>query len=222
MKEIINNENWRVFRVMAEFVESTEFMAEAGTSVTIFGSARTSEDNKYYKMAQKVASMFSEKGISIITGGGPGIMEAGNRGAQEGKNGQSIGLNIELPFEQSANPYIDREKDFHYFFIRKVMFIKYAKAIIIFPGGFGTMDEFFEALTLIQTRKSRKVPVILVGSEFWNPVVEILDQLMVKLGNISPEDMELFTVTDNPEEVVKIVEEHMNNTEHEISNNLER
>ncbi len=222
MNNIVNNENWRVFRVMAEFVESIEFMAEAGTSVTIFGSARTSEDNKYYRLAQEVAKMFSEKGISVITGGGPGIMEAGNRGAKAGEKGQSIGLNIELPFEQYPNPYIDREKDFHYFFIRKVMFIKYAKAIIIFPGGFGTMDEFFEALTLLQTGKIKKVPVILVGSDFWQPVVEIIDKLMVKLGNISPEDMNLFTITDNPKEVFDIVEKHMKNTQREISDNLER
>lgn len=220
MQDFINTENWRIFRIMAEFIESIEFMAQAGTSVSMFGSARITEDDRYYQLAEEVAFKFSEKGISVITGGGPGIMEAGNKGAKRGKNGKSIGLNIELPFEQYPNAYTDAMKNFHYFFIRKVMFIKYAKAILIFPGGFGTMDEFFEALTLIQTNKVTKVPIILIGKDFWQPMVKIIEKDIFKNNYISKEDLDLFVVTDDPDEIVQRVEDYMDSTQRTISDNL--
>jgi uncharacterized protein (TIGR00730 family) len=220
MEDFLVTENWRVFRVMAEFIESIEFMGQAGTSVTIFGSARRKPNDKYYKLAEEVAFELSSKGISIITGGGPGIMEAGNKGAQRGKKGTSIGLNIELPFEQKANKFIDRVKNFHYFFIRKVMFIKCAKAMIIFPGGFGTMDELFEVLTLIQTKKISPMPVILVGSEFWQPWIKMIEELMVESNSISKEDMKIFTITDDPKKVLAIVEGYMKATQRTITDNL--
>jgi len=220
MQDFINTENWRIFRIMAEFIESIEFMTQAGTSVTMFGSARISEDDKHYKLAEEIACRFSKKGISVITGGGPGIMEAGNRGAKRGEKGKSIGLNIVLPYEQLPNSYIGAVKDFHYFFIRKVMFIKYAKAILIFPGGFGTMDEFFEALTLIQTNKIAKVPVILIGKDFWHPIIKLIEEMMLKSHFISEEDLEMFTLTDDPNEAVEVVETYMNETQRTISDNL--
>ncbi len=220
MDEYLVAENWRVFRVMAEFIESIEFMAKAGTSVTIFGSARRKPSDKYYQLAEEVAYLLSNQGVSIITGGGPGIMEAGNKGAQRGKNGKSIGLNIELPFEQKPNQFIDWVKNFHYFFIRKVMFIKYAKAMIIFPGGFGTMDELFEVLTLIQTKKVTPMPVILVGRDFWQPWIKLIEELMVESNSISKDDLKLFTITDDPKEVLAIVEDYMTATQRSIKDNL--
>jgi len=218
--DFLGTDQWRVFRVMAEWIESVQFMASAGTSVTMFGSARTPDSERYYKLAEEVAYLLSKKGISIITGGGPGIMEAGNKGAQRGKKGKSIGLNIELPFEQEPNPYIDQMKDFHYFFIRKVMFLKYAKAMIIFPGGFGTMDEFFETVTLIQTKKIAQMPVILVGGDYWKDIISFMKNHMLDNKMIKKTDFDMLIMTDDAKEVVKIVENYMKKTQREISNNL--
>jgi len=207
--EIKTNDTWQIFRIMSEFVDGFETMSKLGPAVTIFGSARAKPGSKHYELARKIAKRLAEEGYGIITGGGPGIMEAANKGAQEGKT-DSIGLNIDLPFEQEANPYIDPDKliDFRYFFVRKVMFVKYAQAFVVMPGGFGTLDELFEALTLIQTKKIDKFPVILFDSEFWKGLLDwIKEELLEKYGYISPEDLEIIHVTDDVEEVVKIINE---------------
>lgn len=207
--------SWSIFKIMAEFVEGYERMNQIGPCVSIYGSARTKPENPYYQQAVDCASQFVDAGYGIITGGGPGIMEAANKGAQEAK-GKSVGLNIELPFEQSANPYIDLDKllNFHYFFVRKVMFVKYAQAFILFPGGFGTLDELFESFTLIQTEKITRVPTILIGSQYWDGLVDwIRETMLEKEGNISPDDMDLLRVTDSVEEAVAIVNEFYSGTE---------
>jgi len=197
---------WRVFRIMAEFVEGFETMSKIKPSIAIFGSARTRPSNKYYKMSVRVAKELSKKGFGIITGGGPGIMEAANRGAHEA-NGSSTGVNIELPHEQYANKYIDSDKllNFRYFFVRKVMFFKYAQGYIIMPGGFGTIDEFFEVLTLIQTRKTERVPIVVMGKEYWQPLMNWLKKYMLNFNFIEDFDMELFKVTDDPKEAAQII-----------------
>lgn len=195
---------WRVLRIQGEFVEGFDALAELGPAVTIFGSARTKEANPYYQAAVEVARLLGEAGLTIITGGGPGIMEAGNRGAQAAKV-PSVGLNIELPFEQSINPYADLVVDFRYFFVRKTMLVKYALGFIIFPGGFGTMDELFESLTLIQTGKLRNFPVILFGTSYWQGLMDWVRNTMLVEGYISPEDLKLFTVTDSPEQARDII-----------------
>lgn len=197
---------WRIFRIMSEFVEGFETMAKIKPSVLIFGSARTKPEEKYYKLTVEVAKEIVKKGFGVTTGGGPGIMEAGNRGAMEA-GGSSTGINIDLPFEQSANPYIDKDKllNFRYFFVRKLMFFKYAQAYVVMPGGFGTIDEGFEVLTLIQTGKTSKVPIIFMGKEFWNPLLDWVKEYQLKNKLISPEDMDLFSVTDDPEEAAKII-----------------
>jgi len=195
------SEGWRVFRIMAEFVEGFELMGDVTNAVCIFGSARTTPDNPYYGMAEDIAQQLSKNGFTIITGGGPGIMEAANKGARE-TGGKSIGLNIELPYEQSANPFASTVINFRYFFCRKVMFVKHTTGIVIFPGGFGTIDEFFEVLTLIQTGKIRRIPVIVCGTEYWKGLIQWLRQEMLGGGCISAEDMDLITVTDDPQEVV--------------------
>lgn len=202
--EIKTNDSWAIFKIMGEFVEGYEKMSKIGPCVSVFGSARTPEDNEYYKLAEEVAFQLTQNGYGVITGGGPGIMEAGNRGAKRG-GGISVGLNIDLPFEQHSNPYIDSDKsiDFDYFFVRKVMFVKYAQGFIALPGGFGTLDELFEALTLIQTKKVGRFPVILLGRDFWNGMVDwIKEVVLAKEKNISPEDLELFKIVDTPEEAV--------------------
>ncbi len=207
--EIKTNDTWQIFRIMSEFVEGFETMSKLGPAVSIFGSARAKPGSKHYEAARQIAKKLAEEGYGIITGGGPGIMEAANLGAKEAK-GSSIGLNIELPFEQSANPYIDKDKllDFRYFFVRKVMFVKYAQAFVALPGGYGTMDELFEALTLIQTGKVEKFPIILFDSAFWNGLVHWIKEMLLEKHNyISPEDIHLFTVTDDVDEVVKIINE---------------
>ncbi len=207
--EIKTHDSWQIFKVMSEFVEGFEKMNKIGPSVTIFGSARTKPDAVHYKQAQKIAKRLAKEGFGIITGGGPGIMEAANKGAQKGK-GASAGLNIELPFEQESNPYIDPDKlvDFNYFFVRKVMFVKYAQAFVVMPGGFGTLDEFFEAVTLIQTLKIDKFPVILFDSAFWGGLVEwIKKTLRDEYQYISPKDLDLIHLTDDIEEVVKIIKD---------------
>ncbi len=197
-------EPWRVFRIMSEFVDGFYQLSEYEKAVTIFGSARTQRGNKYYKLADETAKLLVRDGYSVITGGGPGIMEASNKGATEA-SGDSIGLNIDLPFEQKPNPYVKTLLNFHYFFSRKVMFVKYAKAFVIFPGGFGTLDEFFESITLIQTRRIERFPVVLVGSEHWNPLLRWFREALVDQGYISPEDMDLFKVVDKPKDVLKII-----------------
>jgi uncharacterized protein (TIGR00730 family) len=207
--EFTAESSWRMFKIMAEFVEGFERMDKIGPCVSIYGSARTPEDNPYYQMAEQLAARLTQEGFGIITGGGPGIMEAGNKGAHQ-MNGKSVGLNIELPFEQYANPFIDQDKliNFKYFFVRKVMLVKYAQAFIFMPGGFGTLDELFEALTLIQTHKIERVPVILMGTDFWKGMLQWIEKTVLKkANNISAEDMDLFFVTDDVEAAVKHVAE---------------
>ena len=196
---------WRVFRIMAEFAESFEILSKLPYAVTVFGSARTKEDQKYYQLARELGSEISKIDFATVTGGGPGIMEAANRGAFEA-GGLSIGLNIELPMEQSANPYTTTTIDHHYFFTRKVMLVKYSVAFVIFPGGFGTMDELFESLTLIQTDRIKSFPVILFGSEYWSGLIEWIKSTMLEQENISPEDLDLFTITDSIEETIRIIQ----------------
>lgn len=223
MYNFTSTENWRVFRIMAEFIESIEFMANVGISVSVFGSARTKPDNKNYEAAVDVGRLLAERGISVITGGGPGIMEAANKGATEarGRNkGKSIGLNIELPFEQKPNPYAKLLKNFHYFFIRKMMFVKYAKAVIILPGGYGTMDEFFEVITLLQTKKISKIPIILVGSVFWGPLISFFRGHILKEGLIEKGDLNLFSVVDTPQEAVALVLKHIRQTTKKLTDNI--
>ncbi len=199
-----NTDPWRVLRIMGEFVDGFDTMADLGPAVTIFGSARTKPEDPFYQAASETAKMLASAGLAVITGGGPGIMEAGNQGAQLG-NGTSVGLGIELPFEQGVNQYVDVPVNFRYFFARKTMFVKYAQGFVIFPGGFGTMDELFEALTLIQTGKVHNFPVILFGSDYWGGLLDWLRQTMLGYGNISPADLDLMQVTDSPQEVVDLI-----------------
>tara|TARA_R110000868_G_scaffold145181_2_gene365120 strand:+ start:15424 stop:16110 length:687 start_codon:yes stop_codon:yes gene_type:complete len=205
--EIKTNDSWALFKIMGEFVNGFEKMSLIGPCVSIFGSARIKEGDKYYQMAVDVAKSISEAGYGIITGGGPGIMEAGNKGAHLA-GGTSVGLNIDLPFEQHDNPYIDSDKslDFDYFFVRKVMFVKYSQGFVVMPGGFGTLDELFEAITLIQTNKIEKFPIILVGTEFWKGLMEWVKDTMLKAGNISAKDLDLIKLVDTKEEVVDIID----------------
>lgn len=201
-------EAWRVFRITAEFVDAVDMLSNLPPGVSIFGSARTTPETAEYEWARVTGRKLAEKGYAVITGGGPGIMEAANRGAFEA-NGTSVGLNISLPQEQEANPYQNVSLDFHYFFIRKMMFVKYAVGFIIFPGGFGTMDEFFEAMTLIQTGKTRKFPVVLVSSAFWAPLFDWMrDTMLAKYGNISPGDLSLFQMTDDVDEAVRVIDDY--------------
>jgi len=207
--EIKTNDSWIIFKVMAEFVEGFDKMSKIGPCVSIFGSARTNPENKYYKQAEEIAAKLSEKGYGVITGGGPGIMEAGNKGAFEA-GGRSAGLNIELPFEQFNNPYIDSDKliNFDYFFVRKVMFLKYSQGFIAMPGGFGTLDELFEALTLVQTKKIGAFPIVLVGKTYWAGMVDWIKSTMLKEeGNISPKDLELIQLVDTADEAVNAIDE---------------
>lgn len=201
--------SWTMFKVIAEFVDGYERLNDIGPCVSIFGSARTKPDNRYYKLATEIAKLMVNEGYGVITGGGPGIMEAANLGAKQA-GGPSVGLNIDLPFEQGHNDYIDNDKifNFKYFFIRKVMFVKYAQALVVLPGGFGTMDELFEVLTLVQTHKSSPVPIILVGSEFWTGLKDWIKNVMLEQEhNVSPKDLDLMPITDDPQEVVRIINE---------------
>jgi uncharacterized protein (TIGR00730 family) len=206
--EFTHTDTWRVFRIMGEFVEGFDELATVTRGVAIFGSARTPADNQYYAAAQETAGLLAHAGFTVITGGGPGIMEAANRGAFEA-SGASIGCNIELPFEQAPNPYQTRSLKFKYFFVRKTMFVKYSNAFVIFPGGFGTLDELFEALTLIQTRKINNFPVILFGSEFWGGMLSWLEKAILKNRYIAAQDRDLLHVTDSPAEVVEIINRSM-------------
>ncbi len=206
-QEIKVTDSWQIFKIMAEFVDGFEKLAKIGPCVSIFGSARTKHENKYYEMAVEVGRLLTERGYGVITGGGPGIMEAGNKGAFEA-GGKSVGLNIELPFEQFHNKYIDRNKllEFDYFFIRKVMFMKYSQGYIVLPGGFGTLDELFEAMTLIQTGKIARFPIVLVGKDYWGGLLDwIKNTMLAKEKNISPEDLNLFRLVDTAEEAAEHV-----------------
>ena len=202
--DFTRSDPWRVFRIMGEFVEGFDTLARVGRAVTIFGSARVKPDHPQYAAAVTTARLLGEAGFAVITGGGPGIMEAANRGASEG-GALSIGCNIELPFEQGTNAYVQVPINFRYFFVRKTMFVKYSQAFIIFPGGFGTMDELFEALTLIQTGKVRDFPVVLFGTEYWSGLLGWIREVMLAEGKISRDDVDLLVVTDSPEEAVRVV-----------------
>jgi len=201
--EIKSNDSWALFKIMSEFVEGYETLSAIGPCISIFGSARTKENDPNYQLTVDIAEAIASSGYGIISGGGPGIMEAANRGAQKAA-GISVGLNIELPFEQQANPYIDQDKliNFQYFFVRKVMFVKYAQGFVVMPGGVGTLDELFEAYTLIQTDKVTKFPIILVGRSYWGGLIDWLKETVLKEKNISPEDLDLFELVDTKEEVM--------------------
>jgi uncharacterized protein (TIGR00730 family) len=206
--EIKTKDSWQIFKIMAEFVQAFETLSKIGPCVSIFGSARTQPDNSYYKMAEDIAEKLTLKGYGIITGGGFGIMEAGNKGAHKGE-GKSVGLNIDLPFEQEANTYIDNDKliNFDYFFVRKVMFVKYAQGFVVMPGGVGTLDELFEAITLIQTQKIAAFPIVLVGKDYWSGLIDWIKNVMLeKEQNISPEDLDLFTLVDTTDEAVEYID----------------
>lgn len=205
--EIKTNDSWAIFKIMSEFVEGYERLAKIGPCVSIFGSARTKGDNAYYQLAQEIAFKLTQSGYGVITGGGPGIMEAANKGAQRG-GGNSVGLNIELPMEQFANQYIDADKNlnFDYFFVRKVMFVKYSQGFIVMPGGFGTLDELFEAITLIQTFKIARFPIVLVGKKFWGGLMDwVKTTLLEAENNISKDDLDLFKLVDTAEEAVEVI-----------------
>lgn len=198
-------ESWRIFRIMAEFVESIEELSTLGNAVSVFGSARVKPGDIWYQKAESLARRLVEKGFSVITGGGPGVMEAANKGAAEA-GGKSVGMNIRLPFEQKPNPYANISLDYKYFFIRKVMFIKYAVAYVILPGGYGTLDELSEALTLMQTRRIKSFPVVLLGSDYWRGLMDWLSDTMLKEDKILPEDLDLIRITDEPEEAVRYIQ----------------
>ncbi|MBB6326743.1 TIGR00730 family Rossman fold protein [Algoriphagus aestuarii] len=206
--EIKSSDSWVIFKVMSEFVEGFEKLAKIGPCVSIFGSARTSRDHFHYKMAEEIAAKLVRHGYGVITGGGPGIMEAGNKGAHL-EGGKSVGLNIVLPFEQFNNIYIDRDKllTFDYFFVRKVMFVKYSQGFVVLPGGFGTMDEFFEALTLIQTNKIGRFPIVLVGKNYWTGLLDWIKNTILENNYINEEDLELFTIVEDPTEAVKVIDD---------------
>jgi uncharacterized protein (TIGR00730 family) len=204
MEDLAKSDTWRVFRIMAELVEGFEALNGVGPAVTIFGSARLPPGSPYYNTCLKVAERLAQDGFAVISGGGPGIMEAANKGAQNAR-GVSVGLNIDLPLEQTPNQFQDIRVEFRYFFVRKLMFVKYAVGYVIFPGGFGTMDELFEALTLIQTKKIRSFPVVLVGRRYWEGLFDWLRNTMLAEKNISPEDLDLMHVVDEPEEVCAII-----------------
>ena len=204
---IKTSDSWQIFKIMSEFVEGFETMSKIGPCVSVFGSARTKSDDKFYKQAEEIGYLLTQSGYGVISGGGPGIMEAANKGAARG-GGKSVGLNIELPFEQSANPYIDNDKliNFDYFFVRKVMFVKYAQGFIVLPGGVGTLDELFEAITLIQTQKIGKFPIVLVGKSYWEGLLDWIKATMLeKEKNVSAEDLDLINVVDTPKQAVAII-----------------
>lgn len=197
---------WRVFRIMSEFVEGFEVLSKIGKAISIFGSSRTKPGNIYYRLAEETAYLLAKQGYAIITGSGPGLMEAANKGAKRAK-GISIGLNIQIPSEQKPNSYVDMLLDFRYFFVRKVMFVKYAKAFVILPGGFGTLDEFYEAVNLIQTERIEEFPVVLLGREYWKGMLDWHKEKLLKEGNISKNDLEIFKVVDTPKDVARVIGE---------------
>ncbi len=203
-EDFTREDPWRVFRIMSEFVDGFEVLSQVGKAVSIFGSSRTKPNDKYYKLTEETAYLLSKAGYAIITGSGPGMMEAGNRGAKRA-GGLSIGLNIQMPLEQKPNKYIDTLLDFHYFFVRKVMFVKYAKAFVIVPGGYGTLDELFEAINLIQTKRIQEFPVIILGSDYWKGMIDWLRTKVLEHGCIYKDELKIFTVVDTPQEVVKVI-----------------
>lgn len=207
IEDLKKSETWRVFRIQSELVDGFETLHDLGPAVSVFGSSRLKEDSFYYQQALTLSRMLSDNGFSVITGGGPGIMEAANRGAKMGKS-KSVGLNIELPHEQSPNHYLDISLSFRYFFIRKLMFIKYAVAFVIFPGGFGTADELFEALTLAQTGKIESFPIILFGREYWQGLIDWMKKVPVSKGTLSPDDFSFIHLVDKPVEVCMLLKEH--------------
>ena len=202
--DFTQEDTWRIFRIMSEFVDGFEVLSKLGKAVSIFGSARTKPNAKYYKLGEEVAYHIAKAGYAVITGSGHGLMEAANKGAKRG-GGHSVGLNIHIPCEQKPNKYVDTLLDFRYFFIRKVMFVKYARAFVILPGGFGTLDEFFEAITLIQTQRISKFPVILFNSEYWKGLVGWLKETVYKNSNISKEDLDIFIMVDKPQDVAEAI-----------------
>ena len=206
IEEFKLEESWRLFRIIGEFVEGVDRLHDLGPAVSIFGSARTKPGSPYYEKAREIAALMVKHGYNVITGGGGGIMEAANRGATEA-GGKSVGLNINLPFEQKPNPYSNISVEFNYFFIRKVMFVKYASAYVIMPGGFGTMDELFEAVTLIQTKRVMPLPLILFGKDYWGGLIDWIKTRMVEEGTISEGDLDIIKITDDPEEIVTFVKE---------------
>ncbi len=210
IKDIKSADVWSVFKILADFVKGFDELGDLGPTVTIFGSARTKRDTKYYNQAKKLASLLANRGYNIMTGGGPGIMEAANKGAHE-YDVESIGLNIDLPFEQKLNPYTSKELTFDYFFSRKVMLVKYSMAYVIFPGGFGTLDELFEALTLVQTRKVTGVKIFVIGSEFYQPLLQFVEDKLLDEGMIDQEDLEMICLTDEFEQVVDEIEVSLSN-----------
>lgn len=219
--ELKAQSSWQIFKVMSEFVEGFEKMNKIGPCISVFGSARTQPGDKYYEMAVELAKKLSDEGYGIITGGGPGIMEAGNKGAYE-NGGKSVGLNIDLPFEQEHNEYIDPDKllTFKYFFCRKVMFVKYAQAFVLFPGGFGTMDEFFECLTLIQTRKIDRFPIVCIGKDYWEGLLAWMSSTMLKkFSNIHEEDLQLISLVETVDEAMEVIREYYR-TEHPLKPNF--
>jgi uncharacterized protein (TIGR00730 family) len=214
------NDSWAIFKIMSEFVEGYERMAKIGPCISLFGSARTKSDNKYYQIGMEIAEKLAKTGYGVITGGGPGVMEAANKGAQKG-GGPSVGLNIDLPFEQNHNTFIDREHnlEFDYFFVRKVIFVKYSQGFVILPGGFGTLDELFEALTLIQTKKINKRPIVLVGKDYWGGLLEWIKTTMLeKEQNIHQEDLDQFALVDSADEAIAYIEDFYKS--HELSLNF--
>jgi len=218
--DIKTNDSWAIFKIIAEFVDGYERMAKIGPCVSVFGSARTKPDNRYYQIGIEVSRLLAEGGYGVITGGGPGIMEAANKGAQDG-GGKSVGLNIDLPFEQNHNPYIDQEHnlEFDYFFVRKVMFVKYAQGFVVLPGGFGTLDELFEALTLIQTKKINNRPVVFIGKEYWSGLIDwIKTTMLAREGNISEKDLDLFGIVDSAEDAYRYIDDFYKS--HQLSPNF--
>jgi uncharacterized protein (TIGR00730 family) len=210
--EFLDSDPWRSLRILSEFVEGFDALAEVGPAVSVFGSARMGSRHRYYRQARELGRMLGKAGYAVITGGGPGIMEAANRGCREG-GGLSIGCNIELPEEQGLNPYVDLGVEFRYFFTRKVMFVKYADAFVIFPGGYGTLDELFEALTLIQTQKVQDFPVILMGTDYWGGMIDWIRASLLAESAINPEDVDLLRLTDDPNEAVKIIKAYQKTRE---------
>ncbi len=202
--DFTQEDTWRIFRIMSEFVDGFEVLSKVGRAVSIFGSARSKPDTKFYKLGEETAYYIAKAGYAVITGSGPGLMEAANRGTKRA-GGQSIGLNIHIPCEQKPNKYVDTLLDFRYFFIRKVMFVKYARAFVILPGGYGTLDEFFEAINLIQTQRIAKFPVILLGSQYWKGLIDWLRETVYKHANISKEDLNIFIVVDKPQDVAAAI-----------------
>ncbi len=201
---LLNRDSWKVFQIMAEFVDGFQQLADISPSVSIFGSARFKPDHEYYQISEHIARLLSDAGFTVVSGGGPGVMEAANKGAFEGKS-DSVGLNIKLPHEQSGNPYQNISVTFKYFFARKVMFVKYASAYVVMPGGFGTLDELAEILTLVQTGKTKRIPIILFGSDFWKGLTDWFEQTLIPVETISPDDVDLYKITDDPQEVVDAI-----------------